>query len=184
MSSFPQKLNTFFKQFRNSFLIVCCTCVFMFDFTNCLAIWLLVLVNSDAHMGPGVINHEILFDCHQHNPFSFDRLFLKLADKVDIGKISDEFENWPVRIINFRITFPWLLKKPLFDYIISITRSVFIGSSWNLQTRWTWVKSQMSSKPGKPGSLILELRPLDCKKKKKKKRKKKKEQLCLTLSSV
>ena len=49
---FLKKLNTFFfKQFRNTFLIVCYTCVFMFDFTNCL----LVLVNSDAHMGPGVV---------------------------------------------------------------------------------------------------------------------------------
>ena len=28
---------------------------------------------------------------------SFDRIFLLLADKVDMDKILDEFENWPHR---------------------------------------------------------------------------------------
>ena len=36
-------------------------CIFLFDFSSCHAICLLVLVNSDAHIGPGVIiNLEIL----------------------------------------------------------------------------------------------------------------------------
>ena len=51
----------FFKQFKDTkILIVYYACIFLFDFTSCHAICLLVLVNSDAHIGPGVINLEIL----------------------------------------------------------------------------------------------------------------------------
>ena len=42
---------------------------------------------------------------HRHNSFSFDRIYLKLADKLDMDGISDTFENWPHRIITLRITF-------------------------------------------------------------------------------
>ena len=41
-------------------MIVYYACIFLFDFTSCHAICLLVLVNSNAHIGPGVINLEIL----------------------------------------------------------------------------------------------------------------------------
>ena len=41
-------------------MIVYYACIFLFDFTCFHAICLLVLVNSDAHIGPGVINLEIL----------------------------------------------------------------------------------------------------------------------------
>ena len=41
-------------------MIVYYACIFLFDFTCCHAICLLVLVNSDARIGPGVINLEIL----------------------------------------------------------------------------------------------------------------------------
>ena len=41
-------------------MIVYYACIFLFDFTCCHAICLLVLVNSDAHIGPGVINLEML----------------------------------------------------------------------------------------------------------------------------
>ena len=44
--------------------------------------------------------------CHQYNSFSFDKLFLKLADKEDMVEISDEFENWPDQIIINRVTSP------------------------------------------------------------------------------
>ena len=67
--------------------------------------------------------------CHQHNSFNFDRIILTLADKMDMDEIWDEFENWPNRIIYVRVTSPWLLKKPLFDFVISISHSVLIGSS-------------------------------------------------------
>ena len=30
--------------------------------------------------------------CHQHNSFNFDRIFLKLADKMDVDEISDGFK--------------------------------------------------------------------------------------------
>ena len=37
--------------------------------------------------------------CHHHNSFSFDQMFLKLADKVDMDEILNKFENWPEWII-------------------------------------------------------------------------------------
>ena len=77
--------------------------------------------------------------CHQRNLFSFARIFLKLADQVDMDEISDKLKNWPDWIIDLRVTSPWLLKKHLFDFVISITHSVLIGSSWNLQIRETWM---------------------------------------------
>ena len=40
---------------------------------------------------------------HLHNSFSFDRIHLKLADKVDMDEISEEFKNWPDRIINLEL---------------------------------------------------------------------------------
>ena len=49
--------------------------------------------------------------CHHHNLFSFDQNFLKPAAKMNIDKILDQFENWPDRIIYFRVKFPGLLKK-------------------------------------------------------------------------
>ena len=97
---------------------------------------------------------------HQCNSFSFFRIFLKLADKVDMDEFSDDSETWPDRIINLRVTSPWLLKKPLFYIVISIASSVLIRYFRNLQIRWTWMKSQMSSKTGLIWSLFPELRPL------------------------
>ena len=44
--------------------------------------------------------------CHHHNSFSFNQMFLKLADKVDMDEISIKFENWSDRIVNLRIMFP------------------------------------------------------------------------------
>ena len=47
----------FFKQFKDTKIkIVYYACMFLFDFTNCHAICLLVLVNYDSHIGLGVIN--------------------------------------------------------------------------------------------------------------------------------
>ena len=78
-----------------------------------------------------LINEQSLFDfCHQHNSLYFDQIFLKLADKVDMNDISHEFENLLDWIISLRVTSPLSLKKkPLFDFVISITHSVLIGSS-------------------------------------------------------
>ena len=39
-------------------MIVYYACIFLFAFTSCHAICLLVLVNSYAHIGTGVINLE------------------------------------------------------------------------------------------------------------------------------
>ena len=79
-----------------------------------------------------------------------------------MDEMLDKFENWPDRIINLRVSSSLLLKKPLFDFVISITYLVLIRSSGNLHIRLTWMKSQTSSKSGQIGSLILELHSLDC----------------------
>ena len=42
--------------------------------------------------------------------FSFDQIFLKLADKLDMDKILDEVENWPDQIINLSPV-PWIAEK-------------------------------------------------------------------------
>ena len=86
-------------------------------------------------------------------------MFLKLADKGGMGKVLEEFENWPDQIINLRVTFLWLLKKPLFGFVISIAPSVLIRCSWNLQIRCTWMKSWTSLKTGQIRSLVLEFIP-------------------------
>ena len=70
-----------------------------------------------------------MFDCHKHNLFSFDWMIIVLADKVDMNDISDKFENWPDPIINLRVTLPSLPKKPLIDFVITITSSVSIRYS-------------------------------------------------------
>ena len=77
-----------------------------------------------------------------------------------MDEIADEFETWPDWLINLGIIFPWLLKKPLFDFVIHITHSVLMQSSWNLQIRWTWMKSRMNLKPGQIGSLTRSYIPL------------------------
>ena len=84
--------------------------------------------------------------CHQRNSFSFDQIFLKLSDKEDMDEISDKIENWPDRLINPIVTSPGLLKKPLIDYVISITCSVLIGSKkfLKLADKVTWMKSLIS----------------------------------------
>ena len=41
-----------------------------------------------------LLPQKSLFDfCHQRNSFSFDWIFLKLEDKVDMDEILDEFET-------------------------------------------------------------------------------------------
>ena len=61
--------------------------------------------------------------CLHHNSFGFNRIFLKLADKVDMDKILNEFEKWAVRIIKQSYV-PLFAKVALFDIVINITQSV------------------------------------------------------------
>ena len=51
-----------------------------------------------------IINLRVRSPCLQKKPlfdfvinitFSFDQMFLKLADKMDMDEISHELENWP-----------------------------------------------------------------------------------------
>ena len=65
-------------------------------------------------------------------------------------------------IMNFRVMSPWLLKKPMFDFVISITRLVLIRSSWNLQIKWTWMKSWIISITVQVKLFSSELLPLYC----------------------
>ena len=65
-------------------------------------------------------------------------------------------------LFDFYFTHLLSLKKTPFECVISITCSVFVGTSWNLQIRWIWIKSRTSSKTDYKGSLIIELRILDC----------------------
>ena len=65
-------------------------------------------------------------------------------------------------IICLRLKSPELLKKPVFDIFISATRSVLIGSSWNLKTRWTWMKFWINLKTVQIRLFILELHPFVC----------------------
>ena len=46
-----------------------------------------------------------------------------------MDEITEKFENWPDQIINLRVMSPSLLKKLLFDFVISLTHSVYIGCS-------------------------------------------------------
>ena len=89
-------------------------------------------------------------------------------------EISNLLENWPDRIINLRVTSPWLLKKPLIgfvitithlvliDFVITITHSVYTRSFWILLIRWTWMKSRISSEIGQIWSLELSPLAFDC----------------------
>ena len=71
-----------------------------------------------------IINHRVtsldfrkkpLFDFVVSRTFSFNQIFLKVADKVNMDEIPDKFENCLDRIINLTVTFPQMLKKPLLD---------------------------------------------------------------------
>ena len=59
-----------------------------------------------------LIAEKSLFDCCQHNSFSFIRIFLKFAYKIDMDRISVEFE--PGQIVS--LDFCPLVKKPIFDF--------------------------------------------------------------------
>ena len=50
-----------------------------------------------------MIAKKVFCVCHQHDSFSFDWIFLKLADKRGMDEISDEFKAWPDWIINIRV---------------------------------------------------------------------------------
>ena len=52
---------------------------------------------------------------------------MKLAEKMDIDKISYKFENWSVLELRPRDS----CKNPLFNFVMSVTHSVLIESSWN-----------------------------------------------------
>ena len=58
-----------------------------------------------------------IWPCLQDSAFSFDPIFMKLADNQNRHKISDEFENWPDSTDYRSIICPWMLKKPTFDIV-------------------------------------------------------------------
>ena len=44
--------------------------------------------------------------CHHHSSFSFDLMFLKLSDKVDMDEISEKFEKRPDPVMNLSVISP------------------------------------------------------------------------------
>ena len=99
--------------------------------------------------------------CHQRYSFSFDWIFLKLVDKRIWMKSQTSSKTGQIGSLLLELH-PFDCWKSLCLTVISISHSVLIRSFWNLQIRWTWMKSQTRWKTGHIGSLILELHPLDC----------------------
>ena len=58
---------------------------------------------TEMWMDP-IVNLRILRPLDILIQFCLD--FPKLADKVDMDEFSDEFETWPYRSINLRVTLP------------------------------------------------------------------------------
>ena len=85
------------------------------------------LVCYDNHKVSLTYNGQMLVIYH-HNSLNVNQTILKLAEKMDMDEILDEFESLPDRNINHRATSPLLLKKAS-DFFISVTRSDLIGSS-------------------------------------------------------
>ena len=67
---------------------------------------------------------------------------MKLADYNYMLKISDKFENGSDRTKNGRVMSPWLSKNAHYQPCESVTSSFSVGSSWNLQIKMTFIKSQ------------------------------------------
>ena len=57
-------------------------------------------------MATSPIDLQWEYACHHHNSFSFDQMFLKLADKMGMDEILNRLENWPDQIIYLRVTSP------------------------------------------------------------------------------
>ena len=64
------------------------------------------IVNSKVS-SPWLLKKASVWIYHRYNSFSFDQMFLKRGDNVDINEICDKFENWPDRMINLRVASPW-----------------------------------------------------------------------------
>ena len=63
----------------------------------------------------------LLLDCQQHYPFSFDRMFLELADKVDIDKTSTRF-NRIARLDPLSKSYiPFVATKASVDFVVIIS---------------------------------------------------------------
>ena len=73
-----------------------------------------------------------------------------------------KIETWPDWIIYQSSVSLFAETAYISDFRVSITRSVLTVSSWNLQIRWTWMKSWVNLKSVPIKLFILDLRPLDC----------------------
>ena len=117
-------------------------------------------------------NKKIIRPCPAHtcSLFSFDWIFMKVADNLDRHKILYEFEFRLDHTIHFGVNCPWAPKKPIFDFVRSIACVIFIQSLWNLQINRTGVIRDIKySRSLKLGHIALyisrftfELHALDC----------------------
>ena len=78
--------------------------------------------------------------------FSFNWIFMRLADNLDRHKISKEFEFRPDRTSDCRVICPLVPKPPISDLVRSIACLISIETLRNLQMIWTGTKSRTSSK--------------------------------------
>ena len=100
--------------------------------------------------------------CPEHILFSFDGIFMKVADNLERHKISDEFRLRQNRTIHFGVTCPWVPKNLIFHFVWIIVYVISMQSLWNLQINRTGTKNLTSWKLGNIVLLILELHALDC----------------------
>ena len=62
---------------------------------------------------PLIAKKSSVLVCHQHDSFSLDWIFPKLADEQGMDEISYKFETGPDQIINFRVVSTDCWKKPV-----------------------------------------------------------------------
>ena len=100
---------------------------------------------------------------------AFDRILFILAGNQDMHKISDEFEFWPDRTTDYRVSCPWVSKKFSIDLqwengVSMLAHSFLIESSSKLLVSRTGIKAQMSLISGRLRLLTLELLALEWRK--------------------
>ena len=66
--------------------------------------------------------------CPEHSLFSFDWIFMKVADNLDRHKISDDFNFLQDHTNHFGVTCPCVPKNPIFNFVLCVCCVIFIQS--------------------------------------------------------
>ena len=75
--------------------------------------------------------------CPEHSPFSFDGIFMKLADNLDRHKVARQVWIPVTSDYSLWCYLPLCAKKNIFDFVRSVAFVIFIKSLWNLQINRT-----------------------------------------------